>query len=321
MYYRAFGLTKSPFSLTPDPAFFFLTPQHREALVGLIYGIQCKGFIALLGEAGTGKTTLLAKALQLMPSDRLQSSAVLHPTLTPAEFLEMVLLDFGVRDVPASKAQRLWRLQQLLFDARRSGKLSALIVDEAHKLSPEVLEELRLLGNLEQADRKLLQILLIGQDELDDCLNRVDMRQLKQRIALRLHIGPLDPNQVGPYIQHRWSVAGGSHAPFLPQAVGCIATISHGIPRLVNSLCENALSLALADGLQNADARHVTQAAGGLRLIEASSVSTRQAPDPVNEGHPDLEKDELEGEETPRTTWTRWASRLGLSAGGGVRQF
>src|SRR5580704_13427161 len=160
MYFQSFGLRKNPFNMTPDPAFLFLTSQHREALVGLTHAIlQRKGFVALTGEAGTGKTTLLSRVLQFLPESRLQFSLILNPTLTPSEFLELALLDFGINPIPASKAQRLWKLQNLLHEGQSKGKVSALIIDEAHKLSPDVLEEIRLLGNFEGDDQKMLQIL------------------------------------------------------------------------------------------------------------------------------------------------------------------
>ncbi len=189
MYYRFFGLVRNPFSMTPDPAFLYMSTQHREALAGLTYAILGqKGFLVLTGEAGTGKTTLLARVLQHLPANRIQSSVILNPTLSTAEFLEMTLLDFGITDVPSSKAQRLLKLQQLLLQADRQKKICALIIDEAHKLSPDVLEEIRLLGNFEQSDHKLLQILFLGKSELGDLLNRSDLRQLKQRIASRFVI-------------------------------------------------------------------------------------------------------------------------------------
>jgi general secretion pathway protein A len=300
--------------MTPDPAFLFLTPQHREALAGLTYAIlQCKGFMVLAGEAGTGKTTLLTRTLQFLPKNRLQYSVIVHPTLTSSEFLEMVLLDFGVTDVPSSKAQRLWKLRNLLAEGHRKGMVSALIVDEAHKLSPEVLEEVRLLGNFEEADRKLLQILLVGQSELDALLNREDLRQLKQRVALRVCLGPLSASEVGQYIRHRWMIAGGAQPPFSPVAVDAIASASRAIPRVINSLCENALTLALAEGLKEVESRHVQAAAADLQLPPPVEQHT------VAEAPPALEVAEIPlkrsaGLAAKRSGWPKWAERLGFDS-------
>jgi len=267
MYARSFGLKTSPFSMTPDPAFLYVTPQYREALVALAYAVLGrKGFVVLTGEAGIGKTTLLVKVLKSVPMTQLQFSVIVNPTLTPSEFLEMVLLDFGVKDIPSSKAQRLWKLQNLLFAGRSQGKVSALIVDEAHKLSHEVLEEIRLLGNFEETQRKLLQIVLVGQDELDEILNRDDLRQLKQRIAIRMSLHPLAPTEVAQYIQHRWTVAGGGQAPFNVDALRAVAAASRGIPRVINSLSENSLMLAFAEGSAVVESMHVEAAAADLQL-------------------------------------------------------
>jgi len=307
-----FGLRKNPFNMTPDPAFLFMTEQHREALVGLAYAIlQCKGFVVLTGEAGTGKTTLLARVLQFLPSRRLQFSLILNPTLTPSEFLELALLDFGVPDIPSSKAQRLWKLQSLLLKGQSEGKVSALIVDEAHKLSPEVLEEIRLLGNFEDAEQKLLQILLVGQCELDDVLNRDDLRQLKQRVALRLSIGPLAATEVGQYIRHRWLRAGGAEPPFSMDAVVDIAQASRGIPRLINALCENALILAFGEGSPTVERRHVQAATADLRMCPlptpgaakepATSAAAEFVNMPILERRPVVEKP---------SAWMRWTHKL-----------
>ncbi len=267
VYNQSFGLKKNPFNMTPDPECLFLTAQHREALVGLNYAIlERKGFVVLTGDAGTGKTTLLSRVLQFLPTRRVRSSVILNPTLSPDEFLEMALLDFGLGDVPASKAQRLRKLQNLLLDSRALGRISVLIIDEAHKLSREVLEEVRLLGNFEEPAGKLLQIIMVGQNELDELLNREDLRQLKQRIAVRLSITPLAPFDVGPYIRHRWLSAGGDKLPFSPDSIRYIAEASNGIPRVINSLCDNALALALSEGLTNIEIRHVQGAAADLQL-------------------------------------------------------
>ena len=174
-----------------------MTAQHREALAGLTYAILArKGFVVLTGNAGTGKTTLLTRILEHLPANRIQFSVIVNPSLTPAEFLEATLMDFGFADIPQSKAQRIALLQGFLWKGNREGKITAMIVDEAHKLSLEVLEEIRLLGNFESANEKLLQIVLVGQSELDGLLNRESLRQFKQRISLRLAIAPLTREEV-----------------------------------------------------------------------------------------------------------------------------
>ncbi len=270
MYNQFFGLRKTPFNLTPDPEFLYLTAQHQEALAGFTYAILArKGFVVLTGDAGTGKTTLLTRVLHHLPVTRVQSSVIVNPTLTATEFLEATLLDFGITDVPASKAQRIVRLQNLLWSAHRAGKVSALIIDEAHKLSAEVLEEIRLLGNFESPDAKLLQVALIGQSELDDLLNRDHMRQFRQRIALRVSIGPLAAAEVPEYIRFRWAKAGGGpEAPFSKSALAEIARVSKAIPRVINVLCDNALMQAFGEGAAVVDTRHVLAACQDLRMTD-----------------------------------------------------
>ena len=268
MYTAFHNLTKKPFSMTADPSFLFVTKQHREALVGLTYAVlDRKGFLVLSGIAGSGKTTLLAWVLERLSCDKLRSSVILNPTLTREEFLELVMLDFGITDIPASKAQRLWVLQNFLLAGAKEGKVSVLIVDEAHKLSYELLEEIRLLGNLECGEEKLLQILLLGQSELDDMLNRPDLCQLKQRISVRLSIGSLAPNEVEHYIQHRWTVAGGQSHPFTAEAIEHIRRWSKGIPRVINAICDGSLTHAFADETRSVSAGHVDSAAEDLQLI------------------------------------------------------
>jgi len=269
MYNQFFGLTKDPFSMTPDPAFLFLTLAHREALAGVTYAILSrKGFVVLTGDAGTGKTTLLTRIFQSIAPSRVCFSVVLNPTLTPAEFLELALLDFGMTEIPPSKAQRLILLQQFLIEAYNKGQVAVLVIDEAHKLPADVLEEIRLLSNFELAEAKLLQIVLAGQTELGDVLNRQDMRQLKQRIAVRLAIHPLSPIGVEHYIAHRWAKAGATKPhPFHSDAVARIAEYSRGIPRLVNALCNNALMLGYAEGNATIGASHVVEVARDLDLL------------------------------------------------------
>lgn len=270
MYKDSFGLQKLPFNLTPDPAFLYLPPKHREALAGLTYSIlERRGFVVLTGDAGTGKTTLINTVLSRLPADRVESSIILNPTLTATEFLEGVLLDFDIADVPPSKAQRLWKLQEFLARTHHQNRFAVLIIDEAHKLSPEVLEEIRLLGNFESTAEKFLQILLLGQSELDDLLNKHEMRQFKQRIALRLYIDPLTPPETSQYIRFRWAKAGGKDAPpFTPDALAAIVQCSQGIPRLINSICDSALLMAYADESPLVGSNYVRAAATNLALTD-----------------------------------------------------
>jgi general secretion pathway protein A len=274
MYQDLFGLQKLPFNLTPDPAFLFLPPKHREALAGLTYSIlERKGFVVLTGDAGTGKTTLINSVLSRLPADRVESSIVLNPTLTPSEFLESVLLDFDITDIPASKAQRLWKLQEFLARTHHENRFAVIVIDEAHKLTPEVLEEVRLLGNFESASEKFLQILLLGQTELDDLLGRPDLRQFKQRIALRLYIDPLSPPEISQYIGYRWAKAGGRDAPpFTPDAFAAIVQWSQGIPRLINSICDSALLMAYGDENSLIGSNYVRAAAINLALAEPAAL-------------------------------------------------
>jgi general secretion pathway protein A len=270
MYTEFFGLQALPFNLTPDPGFLFLPPKHREAITGLSYAIvERKGFVVLTGDAGTGKTTILNSVLSRLPETHVLTSVILNPTLTPAEFLENVLLDFGIPDIPASKAQRLWVLQAFLARAHQEDQIVAVIIDEAHKLNFDVLEEIRLLGNYEFGPDKFLQILLLGQTELDHILNQYELRQLKQRIALRLYIDPLSPAQVPEYITFRWGAAGGVGAhPFDAEAMTGILRWSRGVPRLVNAICDTSLLMAYGEGIHVVGVNFVRAAATNLMLLD-----------------------------------------------------
>ena len=272
MYKDFFGLQKLPFNLTPDPAFLYLPTKHREALAGLTYAVlERKGFVVLTGDAGTGKTTLINSVFNRLPPERVESSVILNPTLTPAEFLEGVLLDFDIPDVPSSKAQRLWKLQEFLARTHRQNRFAVLVIDEAHKLSLEVLEEIRLLSNFESAADKLLQIILLGQSELDTTLNRQDLRQFKQRIGLRLYIDHLTATEIHQYIRVRWAKAGGREMPpFTPDAMSGIAQWSQGIPRLVNSICDSALLMAYGDESPLVGLNYVRAAVTNLALVEGA---------------------------------------------------
>lgn len=276
MFESFFRLAENPFSMSPDPRFLMATALHREAIAGLIYGVtERKGFMVLTGEAGTGKTTVLRAVADALP-DTVQFGYVLNPAMTPSELLEHTLLDMGVDDVPESKARRMFRLGDLLSERHREGQVSALIVDEAHKLTPEVLEEIRLLTNFETNTEKMLQIVLVGQPELGDLLQLPGLRQLKQRIALRFKIAALPAEEVPRYIEHRWTKAGGEGAPpFSGEALEMIKQHSQGIPRLINAICENSLLAAFAAGSHEVGPAHVESVAENLDLSDEAGSEER----------------------------------------------
>jgi general secretion pathway protein A len=273
MYETHFGLQKKPFAMTPDPSFLFQTPSHREALAALLYGVlEEKGFIVITGDAGTGKTTLLSRMLRTTPSSKVAFGLVLNPILNANEFLESALIDFGIEEVPASKVRRLLKLEEFLMAARRAGRICVLVVDEAHQLSGEVLEEIRLLTNFENADRKLLQIILAGQTELRDILNEEGLRQVKQRIAVRCELRPLSDAEVAQYIYFRWERAGAAiEPPFDDGAIRTIACASKGLPRVINALCDNALTLIYATGERCVTSAQASQVAHDLDLGDTDS--------------------------------------------------
>jgi general secretion pathway protein A len=283
MYLRWFGLKSPPFAMTASPAMLYLSSSHREALAGLCYSLlDKKGLVLLVGYTGTGKTTLLARAIERLPATLVQFATILNPTLTAAEFLESVLLAFGIHEPPASKPQRLLLLQKLLLQFQAAGRISVLVVDEAHKLSGELLEEVRLLGNLENRDEKLVQLVLAGQSELSGILNRDDMAQLKQRIAIRLSLNPLTREELAEYIEYRWQRAGPQAAhPFTPGGVELTARFSGGIPRIINAICDNSLLHAFGEHAPLVEPRHVLAAVNDLDIalsgMERSRTETRMA--------------------------------------------
>jgi general secretion pathway protein A len=268
MYENKFGLNKNPFTLSPDPSACYLTEFHREALAGLYYAVmRRRGFVSLVGQAGTGKTTLLRKLLASVPEDKVHSGVVFNPTLSPSEFLKFVLYRLGRRDYPTSKVQGLIQLEALLVDLNEAGKIPLLVVDEAHKLSPAVLEEIRLLGNFENNDHKLLQIVLAGQPELTTVLNRAELWQMKQRVGVRVELEPLNCRQLEEYIAHRWTYAGGTlPVPFEDSLYAQIAAASHGIPRIVNTICDNSLMVAYASGSPVVKWNHLREALTDLDI-------------------------------------------------------
>ena len=250
MYKAFFGLSRNPFEISPDPYFFYPTPRHNEALANLYYGIRKqKGFVVVTGEVGTGKSLLIRCLIQTLQQSNVTFAYVFNTTLNPREFLEYVLADLGLKHTTTSKTDLLVTLNQFLVERHRRGLTTALIVDEAQNLRADVLEEVRLLTNLETERQKLLQIVLVGQPELDDKMDSNELRQLKQRIGLRCKLEPLNFEEVPSYIQKRLERAGAadrSRSLFPPETVQSICRYSKGIPRLINTVCENALLTAYA---------------------------------------------------------------------------
>jgi general secretion pathway protein A len=271
MYKTFFNLSRNPFDLTPDPAFLFPTRRHNEALAALYYGVrQHKGFVVVTGEVGTGKTLLLRCLLSsLKESEDVAYAYLFNSRLSPAEFLQYILADFGLSFTGKNKGELLLELSQFVTSRGLKKLTTVLVVDEAHHLTTEILEEVRLLTNLETTEDKLLQIVLVGQPELDQKLNSVGLRQLKQRIALRARLDPLDLNETRGYIEQRIQVAGSNSQPGAVFPKRCIAAVyrhSRGFPRLINTICENALINAYARGMHSVTPEIVDDVARDFRL-------------------------------------------------------
>jgi general secretion pathway protein A len=271
MYKAFFNLTRNPFELTPDPAFLFSTKRHNEALAALYYGVRRhRGFVVVTGEVGTGKTLILRCLLQLLKQSKDVAYAYLfNSLLSPTEFLQYIIADFGLSASGKNKSELLLTLSQYLISRGSKRLTTVLIVDEAHHLSAEILEEVRLLTNLETTEDKLLQIVLVGQPELDEKLDSVGLRQLKQRIALRARLDSLDENETRGYIEKRLQVAGlnlKAGSLFTTQAIAAVYHHSRGFPRLINTICENALISAYARQMKRVTPDVVDDVAKELRL-------------------------------------------------------
>ncbi len=242
MYNEFYGFKQAPFNITPDPKFLFLSETHQEALNHLHYGIQeGKGFIQLTGEVGCGKSTLCRKLFEQL-DDRYITALVFNPMLSESQLLRAILRDFGIPAKTNSRSVNYELLNEFLLDQTGQGKKAVAVIDEAQNLPCETLENLRLLSNLETDAHKLIQIVLIGQPELRDTLEAQNLRQLRQRITIRYHLGPLNLVETGRYLQHRISMAGGQGVPFFEKnATKCVYRYSKGIPRLINALADKAL--------------------------------------------------------------------------------
>jgi general secretion pathway protein A len=261
MYETFFGLNERPFDLTPNPRFLFLTPRHREALVNMEYGIASrKGLVVLTGEAGMGKTTLVRAAIENQRESKVKCVYLNNPILTRAEFLQFLARAFNLsKEAEASKTDSIAELAPRLEALQRRGKAVALIVDEAQSLPNELLEEIRLLTNIELNDEKLMTLILVGQPELADRLNDQGLRQLKQRIELRCTLTPLDLPETAAYMSSRLSTAGAEIAPFTRPAVEIIHQRSRGIPRSISVICENALISGFAENERPVTSRLVME--------------------------------------------------------------
>ena len=249
MYKEFFGLRANPFNVNPDPRYLFLTRHTEEALACLTYGIQTrKGFVLLTGEVGTGKTTLINKLLEWLRLQQVATAFVFNSKMNVPQFLDYMMTDFGIPVETDSKSQILMRLYNWLLDRYRAGETAVLIVDEAQNLSDDVLEEIRMMTNLETFTEKLLQIILVGQPELEQRLKQPQLRQLRQRLTLRAKTHPLSLEETKAYVAQRLRIAGSNgHMIFEPEALAAIHRYSAGIPRVVNLLCEHCLVGAFVD--------------------------------------------------------------------------
>jgi general secretion pathway protein A len=275
MYRKFFGLKDSPFNFSPDPRYLYLTKATEEARSSLMYGIQSrKGFLLLTGEVGTGKTTLLNYLLDWLRKWDVATSFVFNSQLqNVTQLFDFVMADLGIPCESFTKSQVLLKLNQWLLERYRAGKTTVLIVDEAQNLSDLLLEEIRLLTNLETSSEKLLQIILCGQPELEQKLMQPQLRQLRQRIVFRSRTVPLTHEETYGYIAERLRIAGGNGSPvFSPEAIDVIDRYAKGIPRVVNLLCEHALINSFAEGIKPIPANIVEDVAKEFQLDQVSAI-------------------------------------------------
>ena len=269
MYKSFYNLQRNPFEITPDPLFLFPTTRHNEALATLYYGVTShRGFVVLTGEVGTGKTLILRSLFRLLQRRDVAFALIFNPTLSALEFIRYLALDLGLPVTGKAKDELIHVLNGFLVQRHQKGLTTILVVDEAHHLSLEVLEEIRLLTNLETSQQKLLQIVLGGQPELDEKLDSHELRQLKQRIALRCHLDPLSLNEARAYMGRRLRIAGaiGATQIFSGPAIEAVFSHSQGIPRVINTICENALLAGYAKHAATITSEIIDDVARDLRL-------------------------------------------------------
>jgi general secretion pathway protein A len=275
MYKSFFGLKESPFRVNPDPRYLYLTKEIEEALAGLMYGIKTrKGFVTLIGEVGTGKTTLVNRLLDWLNQQQIRTAFIFNTRVNTTQLLEFVLAEFEIPCESRSKSQQLMRLNHWLLERHEAGETVVLIIDEAQNLTYPVMEEIRLLTNLETATDKLLQIVLSGQQELDEKLKLPQLRQLRQRISVRCKTSPLTNEQTHEYVAERLRIAGANGQPiFSAKAIDVIHKYSHGIPRVINLLCEHALTGAYVEEQRPIEPPLVEEVAREFQLDEIAPIA------------------------------------------------
>ncbi len=275
MYKSFFGLKESPFRVNPDPRYLYLTGEIEEALAGLMYGIKTrKGFVTLIGEVGTGKTTLLNRLLDWLKLQQIRTAFIFNTRVNTTQLFEFVLADFDIACESRSKSQQLMRLNHWLLKRHDAGETVVLIIDEAQNLTYPVMEEIRLLTNLETSTDKLLQIVLSGQQELDEKLKLPQLRQLRQRISVRCKTSPLTKEQTHEYVAERLRIAGANGQPiFSVKAIDVIHKYAHGIPRVINLLCEHALTGAYVEEQRPIEPPLVEEVVREFQLDEVPPVA------------------------------------------------
>jgi len=261
MYLDFYGFQEKPFTITPNPRFVYLSRNHREVFAHLLYGIEDRcGFVAITGEVGTGKTTVLRTLLDDLDDENYRLAFIFNPCLSVLDLLRSIQREFGIESDVAAVGDLVHALNEFLLQQRREGRTVVLVIDEAQNLEPSVLEQVRLLSNLETDTDKLIQIVLVGQPELGTLLKRRNMRQLNQRIVVRYYLDTMDLHDTCGYVRHRLKVAGGDDEIFTPAALKKIYRFSEGLPRLINVLCGRALLLGYSQNSKIITARMVAAA-------------------------------------------------------------
>ena len=273
MYCDFFGFSEKPFTITPNPHFVFLSSIHREAFARLLYGVDSHaGFIALTGEVGTGKTTMLRTLLTQLDPEKYTSALIFNPCMSAEQLLTGICRELGVEAVEQNRFGYLDALNRFLIEQNQTGRTVVLVIDEAQNLEPDVLEQVRMISNLETERDKLIQIILAGQPELNGLLRRHDLRQLNQRITVRCRLAPMTLDDTAHYINHRLKISG-SRIPdiFSRAAVRRIYRFSHGVPRLINVVCEQALVMAWTREIRSVSPSIIAEVVAELQPVEENN--------------------------------------------------